>query len=142
HYSVIGKGLNASPGAACGQIVLDPDTAVTLAKGGAKVILVRIETNPDDVHGIIAAEGVLTARGGATSHAAVVARGMGKPCVAGLESLRIDLRAKTVGLDGKVLKEGDEITIDGTTGEVIAGKLQLIPPASLPKWLDEFLTLA
>jgi len=142
-YEVAGKGLNASPGAATGEIVLDPDTAVVRAKSGKKVVLVRTETNPDDVHGIIAAEGVLTAKGGATSHAAVVARGMGKPCVAGLDALRIDLRAKTVTLNGKTLKEGDEITLDGTTGNVIFKKLTLIPPPSkLPVWLSEFLALA
>ena len=141
-YQVAGKGLNASPGAATGEIVLDPDTAVERAKEGKKVMLVRIETNPDDVHGIIAAEGVLTARGGATSHAAVVARGMGKPCVAGLDSLQIDRREKTVKLDGQVLHEGDAITIDGSTGNVIVGKLDLIAPDTMPKWLAEFLALA
>ena len=142
-FEVAGKGLNASPGAATGEIVLDPDTAVVRAKAGKKVVLVRTETNPDDVHGIIAAQGVLTAKGGATSHAAVVARGMGKPCVAGLDALRIDIRAKKVTLNGKTLKEGDEITIDGTTGNVIFKKLTLIPPPSkLPEWLNEFLTLA
>jgi pyruvate,orthophosphate dikinase len=142
-YEIAGKGLNASPGAATGEIVLDPDTAVVRAKAGRKVVLVRTETNPDDVHGIIAAEGVLTAKGGATSHAAVVARGMGKPCVAGLDALRIDLRAKKVTLNGKTLKEGDEITLDGTTGNVIFKKLTLIPPPSkLPEWLSEFLALA
>jgi pyruvate, orthophosphate dikinase len=142
-YQVAGKGLNASPGAATGEIVLDPDTAVVRAKAGKKVVLVRTETNPDDVHGIIAAEGVLTAKGGATSHAAVVARGMGKPCVAGLDALRIDLRAKKVTLNGATLKEGDEITLDGTTGNVIFKKLTLIPPPSkLPEWLNEFLALA
>jgi len=142
-YQIAGKGLNASPGAATGEIVLDPDTAVVRAKAGKKVVLVRSETNPDDVHGIIAAQGVLTARGGATSHAAVVARGMGKPCVAGLEALRVDRRAKKVSLNGTTLKEGDEITIDGTTGNVILKKLNLIPPPSkLPEWLNEFLELA
>ncbi|HEY1726978.1 MAG TPA: pyruvate, phosphate dikinase [Candidatus Baltobacteraceae bacterium] len=142
-YQVAGKGLNASPGAATGEIVLDPDTAVVRAKAGKKVVLVRTETNPDDVHGIIAAQGVLTAKGGATSHAAVVARGMGKPCVAGLDALRIDLRTKKVTLNGASLKEGDEITIDGTTGNVIFKKLTLIPPPSkLPEWLNEFLALA
>jgi len=142
-YQVAGKGLNASPGAAAGEIVLDPDTAVVRAKAGKKVVLVRTETNPDDVHGIIAAEGVLTAKGGATSHAAVVARGMGKPCVAGLDALRIDLRTKKVTLNGVTLKEGDEITIDGTTGNVIFKKLTLIrPPSKLPEWLNEFLALA
>ncbi|MGH7661082.1 MAG: pyruvate, phosphate dikinase [Vulcanimicrobiaceae bacterium] len=141
-YRVAGKGLSASPGAAAGEIALDPDTAVEWAKEGKKVVLVRMETNPDDVHGIIAAEGVLTARGGATSHAAVVARGMGKPCVAGLDSLQIDRRAKSVQLDGQLLHEGDEITIDGTTGNVIVGKLALIMPDKMPKWLEEFLALA
>ncbi len=142
-YQVAGKGLNASPGAATGEIVLDPDTAVVRAKAGKKVVLVRTETNPDDVHGIIAAQGVLTAKGGATSHAAVVARGMGKPCVAGLDALRIDLRAKKITLNGATLKEGDEITLDGTTGNVIFKKLTLIPPPSkLPEWLNEFLALA
>ena len=142
-YEVAGKGLNASPGAATGAIVLDPDTAVERAKAGTKVVLVRTETNPDDVHGIIAAEGVLTARGGATSHAAVVARGMGKPCVAGLEALQIDLRAKTIRLNGTVLKEGDPITIDGTTGNVILKGLDLIaPPSKLPEWLGTYLDLA
>ena len=138
-----GQGSNASPGAATGEIVLDPDTAVVRAKAGKKVVLVRTETNPDDVHGIIAAQGVLTAKGGATSHAAVVARGMGKPCVAGLDALRIDLRAKKITLNGATLKEGDEITLDGTTGNVIFKKLTLIPPPSkLPEWLNEFLALA
>ncbi len=142
-YQVAGKGLNASPGAAAGEIVLDPDTAVVRAKAGKKVVLVRTETNPDDVHGIIAAEGVLTAKGGATSHAAVVARGMGKPCVAGLDALRIDLRTKKVTLNGSTLKEGDEITVDGTTGNVIFKKLTLIrPPSKLPAWLNEFLAIA
>ncbi|MBV8600155.1 MAG: pyruvate, phosphate dikinase, partial [Candidatus Eremiobacteraeota bacterium] len=142
-YDVAGKGLNASPGAATGEIVLDPDTAVERAKAGVDVILVRVETNPDDVHGIIAAKGVLTARGGATSHAAVVARGMGKPCVAGLDDLRIDRRTRTVALDGSTVREGDKITIDGSTGNVILRELKLIPPPSeLPSWLAEYLALA
>jgi pyruvate, orthophosphate dikinase len=142
-YEVAGKGLNASPGAATGEIVLDPDYAVVRAKAGKKVVLVRTETNPDDVHGIIAAQGVLTAKGGATSHAAVVARGMGKPCVAGLEKLRIDLRSRKIFLNGFALKEGEEITLDGTTGNVIFKKLTLIlPPSKLPDWLNEFLALA
>ena len=142
-YAVDGKGLNASPGAATGAIVLDPDSAVERAKEGIDVILVRVETNPDDVHGMIASKGVLTARGGATSHAAVVARGMGKPCVSGVESLRIDRRAKTMTLGGKTLKEGDEITIDGSTGEVMLRRLELVPPPSkLPDWLAEFLSWA
>ena len=142
-YAVAGKGLNASPGAATGAIVLDPDTAVERAKEGIDVILVRVETNPDDVHGMIASKGVLTARGGATSHAAVVARGMGKPCVSGVESLRIDRRTKTMTLGGKTLEEGDEITIDGSTGDVMLQRLELVPPPSkLPEWLAEFLSWA
>ncbi|MBV8353930.1 MAG: pyruvate, phosphate dikinase [Candidatus Eremiobacteraeota bacterium] len=142
-YEVAGKGLNASPGAAAGRIVFDADDAAVRGERGEDVILVRTETTPDDVHGMIAARGVLTAHGGATSHAAVVARGMGKPCVAGLEALRIDERAKTMALNGTVLKEGDEITIDGTTGAVILKRLQLVaPPSTPPPWLAEFLSRA
>ncbi|HEX3463861.1 MAG TPA: pyruvate, phosphate dikinase [Candidatus Elarobacter sp.] len=139
-FAVAGKGLNASPGAAAGQIVFDADTAAERGHAGEDVILVRVETAPDDVHGMIAARGVLTSRGGATSHAAVVARGMGKPCVAGFDAMRVDYRAKTATIGGAVLKEGDWITIDGTTGNVVIGKLALIPPPSqLPEWLAEFL---
>ena len=137
------KGLNASPGAATGQIVFDPDAAVAWREQGKDTILVRNETTPDDVHGMIAACGVLTAKGGATSHAAVVARGMGKPCVAGCEALRIDPRARTLSIDGAALREGDWITIDGSTGNVIAQRLALIdPPSKLPEWLAEFLSWA
>ncbi len=104
------------------------------------MILVRTETAPDDVHGMIAARGVLTSRGGATSHAAVVARGMGKPCVVGFDAMHVDRRAKTATIGDHVLHEGDWITIDGTTGNVVLGKLALIPPPSeLPAWLSEFL---
>ena len=143
HFEVVARGLNASPGAASGAIVFDPDDAVEAAKAGRAVLLVRIETTPDDVHGMIAARGVLTARGGATSHAAVVARGMGKPCVSGCESLTIDERARTATIAGHVLHEGDQLTIDGTTGDVVLGALALIPPPSeLPPWLGEFLTWA
>ncbi|MBV8299649.1 MAG: pyruvate, phosphate dikinase, partial [Candidatus Eremiobacteraeota bacterium] len=139
-YDVAGKGLNASPGAASGQIVFDADTAAERGHAGEDVILVRVETAPDDVHGMIAAKGVLTSRGGATSHAAVVARGMGKPCVAGFDAMTVDYRAKTATIGAAVLKEGDWITIDGTTGNVVLGKLALIPPPSkLPEWLAEFL---
>ena len=139
-YKVAGKGLNASPGAATGQIVFDADVAAQRGNAGDDVILVRIETAPDDVHGMIAAKGILTARGGATSHAAVVARGMGRPCVAGFDGMVIDRRARTATIDGRLLKEGDWITIDGTTGNVMVGKLALIPPPStLPEWLAEFL---
>jgi pyruvate,orthophosphate dikinase len=138
-----GKGLNASPGAASGQVVFSADDAVEWKKDGKKTVLVRVETTPDDVHGMIAAEGILTAKGGATSHAAVVARGMGKPCVAGCEALHIDRRAKTATFAGKPLREGDWITIDGTTGNVAFGALTLIPPpTSLPPWLATFLAWA
>jgi pyruvate,orthophosphate dikinase len=142
-YKIAGKGLNASPGAATGQIVFDADKAAERGNAGDAVILVRIETAPDDVHGMIAAKGILTARGGATSHAAVVARGMGRPCVAGFDKMVIDRRNRTATIDGQVLKENDWITIDGTTGNVIIGKLALIPPPSeLPDWLAEFLSWA
>jgi pyruvate, orthophosphate dikinase len=137
------KGLNASPGAATGQIVFSADDAVNWKERGRQTILVRTETNPDDVHGMIAAEGILTAKGGATSHAAVVARGMGKPCVAGCDALQIERRTKRATIAGKELKEGDWITIDGTTGKVYIFKLALIPPPStLPEWLATFLSWA
>jgi len=125
---VAAHGLNASPGAACGAIVLDADTAAERGKGGESVILVRWETTPDDIHGLIEAAGVLTAHGGMTSHAAVVARGMGKPCVAGCDALSIDVEAKTVDIAGHALREGDTITIDGGTGTVIIGAVDLVPP--------------
>src|ERR671930_2404408 len=115
-WEVAAKGLNASPGAASGKIVLDADTAEQRGKAGEKVILVRWETTPDDIHGLIQAAGVLTAHGGMTSHAAVVARGMGKPCVAGCDALSIDIDAREITLQGQTLSEGDVITIDGGTG--------------------------
>src|SRR5437879_8225034 len=118
-WEVAARGLNASPGAASGRIVLDADTAEQRGKGGESVILVRWETTPDDIHGLIQAAGVLTAHGGTTSHAAVVARGMGKPCVAGCEALTIDLDERTITLADRELKEGDTLTIDGATGSVI-----------------------
>jgi pyruvate, orthophosphate dikinase len=127
-YEVVAKGLNASPGAASGKIVFDADTAEDRGKDGEAVILVRWETTPDDIHGMIAAQGILTAHGGMTSHAAVVARGMGKPCVAGCEALSVDAQAKTASIDGTKLGEADVITIDGGTGEVIVGEVALIPP--------------
>jgi pyruvate,orthophosphate dikinase len=122
---VAAKGLNASPGAASGGIVFDADTAVERAKSGP-VILVRWETTPDDIHGMIAAEGILTAHGGMTSHAAVVARGMGKPCVASCEELTLGDGRATIG--GQELREGDVITIDGGTGRVFIGDVPLVPP--------------
>jgi pyruvate, orthophosphate dikinase len=125
---VVAKGLNASPGAASGAIVFDADTAEKLGKAGESVILVRWETTPDDFHGMVQAAGILTAHGGLTSHAAVVARGMGTPCVTGCEALHVDARAKTARLPGHELKEGDTITIDGGTGEVIVGSVPLVPP--------------
>jgi pyruvate,orthophosphate dikinase len=139
-YQIAARGLNASPGAAAGAAAFDPDTAEAWAKAGKAVILVRNETTPDDVHGIIAARGVLTAKGGATSHAAVVARGMGRPCVAGCDALEIDERARTARLGGNDLHEGDALTLDGTAGAVMRGLLPLIdPPSHLPEWLTEFL---
>ncbi len=140
---IAAKGLNASPGAACGQVVFSADDAVAWHRDGKKTVLVRVETTPDDVHGMIAAEGVLTAKGGATSHAAVVARGMGKPCVAGCEALNIERRTKVATIAGQPLHEGDWITIDGTTGNVALGALTLIPaPSTLPDWLATLLSWA
>jgi pyruvate,orthophosphate dikinase len=127
-FEVVAKGLNASPGAASGEVVFDADTAEERGKAGESVILVRWETTPDDIHGLIQAAGILTAHGGMTSHAAVVARGMGKPCVAGCEELTVDVRAKTARLAGHDLAEGDVITIDGGTGRVILGEVPLVPP--------------
>jgi pyruvate,orthophosphate dikinase len=140
---VAAKGLNASPGAASGAIVLDADTAEERGKAGEAVVLVRWETTPDDIHGLIQARGILTAHGGMTSHAAVVARGMGKPCVAGCEGLHIDTAARTVTIGEHELREGDVITIDGGTGSVIVGEVPLVPPAidanfeTVLEWADE-----
>ena len=125
---VIAQGLNASPGAASGKIVFDADTAAERGSSGDDVILVRWETTPDDIHGMIAAKGILTAHGGMTSHAAVVARGMGKPCVAGCEALSVDVQARKASLNGHDLGEGDVLTIDGGTGRVILGSVPLVPP--------------
>jgi pyruvate, orthophosphate dikinase len=127
-YEAAAKGLNASPGAATGKVVLDADTAEERGKAGEDVILVRWETNPDDIHGLLEARGILTAQGGMTSHAAVVARGMGKPCVAGCEGLSIDLEGRKISLDGREVAEGEVITIDGGTGDVIVGEVELVPP--------------
>jgi pyruvate,orthophosphate dikinase len=121
-------GLNASPGAAVGGVVLDEATAQSRAHAGEAVVLVRWETTPDDIAGVVAAQGILTAHGGMTSHAAVVARGMGKPCVAGASSIAIDMDARTVTIGGQVFAEGDVISLDGATGEVFAGALPLVPP--------------
>ena len=144
------SGLAASPGAAVGKVVFDADAAALQGvHGGAggKVILVRDETNPDDVHGMLAAQGVLTARGGKTSHAAVVARGFGIPCVAGAESLKVNAEAKTVTVGDVVVREGDTITMDGSTGVVYLGALKLIAPevsgafGELMTWADRVRTL-
>ena len=143
HVEVAAKGLNASPGAASGAIVLDADTAAERGKAGEDVILVRWETTPDDIHGLIQARGVLTAHGGMTSHAAVVARGMGKPCVAGCEGLSIDARAGVVHIGAHEVRVGETITIDGGTGRVIVGPVRLVPPAidenfgTILEWADE-----
>jgi pyruvate, orthophosphate dikinase len=140
---VAAQGLNASPGAACGSIVLDADLAEERGLAGESVILVRWETTPDDIHGLIQASGILTAHGGMTSHAAVVARGMGKPCVAGCEGLTIDLEARTLSIGGHPLAEGDTLTIDGGTGQVIIGEVPLVPPQinedfeTILGWADE-----
>ena len=129
HVDVAAHGLNASPGAASGAIVLDADTAEERGRAGESVILVRWETTPDDIHGLIHAAGVLTAHGGMTSHAAVVARGMGKPCVAGCEDLSIDVAAGTVRIGEHELRAGDVITVDGGSGRVIVGSVPLVPPS-------------
>jgi pyruvate,orthophosphate dikinase len=125
---ILATGLPASPGAASGEIVLSADTAEALKAKERKVILVRVETSPEDIHGMHAAEGILTTRGGMTSHAAVVARGMGKPCVSGAGSLRVDYTAGTVAVAGRTLRQGDVITIDGSTGQVLAGRVPMIEP--------------
>jgi pyruvate, orthophosphate dikinase len=139
---VIATGLPASPGAAAGEIVFSSNEAETLKSQGRKVILVRVETSPEDIHGMHAAEGILTTRGGMTSHAAVVARGMGKPCVSGAGAIRVDYAANTMSAGGVTLKKGDTITIDGSTGQVLAGKVPMLEPelsgefATLMGWAD------
>jgi pyruvate,orthophosphate dikinase len=140
--TVVAKGLPASPGAAVGTVVFSADEAEARAKAGEKVVLVRIETSPEDIHGMHAAQGILTARGGMTSHAAVVARGMGKCCIAGCGSLRIDYQAKEMRVDGHVVRAGDAITLDGSTGEVMLGAIPTVTPelggafAELMSWAD------
>jgi len=139
---VIAKGLPASPGAACGKIVFDADEAEHLASHGEKVILVRVETSPEDIHGMHAAQAIVTARGGMTSHAAVVARGMGRPCVSGAGEIRINAAAKTFTARGQTFNDGDLITVDGATGEVLAGEAPMIKPeltgdfGKLMEWAD------
>ncbi|HEX7593449.1 MAG TPA: putative PEP-binding protein, partial [Anaerolineae bacterium] len=125
---LLATGLNASPGAATGLAIFDPDTAEKLGKEGKSIILVRYETSPEDVHGMYASKGILTQHGGATSHAAVVARGAGLPCVAGCEGIRVDEEKKLFTASGKTIKEGDSISIDGGMGEVFAGEIKTILP--------------
>ena len=139
----IAKGLPASPGAAVGEVVFDADTAAERGGRGEAVVLVRYETTPDDIHGVIVAQGVLTAHGGMTSHAAVVARGMGKPCVAGASGIHIDAKGRTLTVGDRVIKEGEVITLDGSTGDVFGQEIKLIPPRinedfqRLVTWADE-----
>ncbi|WP_455479711.1 pyruvate, phosphate dikinase [Bartonella sp. B23] len=139
---IIARGLPASPGAATGEIVFTSEEAETAATEGRKVILVRIETSPEDIHGMHAAEGILTTRGGMTSHAAVVARGMGKPCISGAGSIRIDYNTNMMFVSGQNFKKGDVITIDGGSGEIFKGKVAMLQPelcgdfAKLMEWAD------
>jgi pyruvate,orthophosphate dikinase len=143
HRKVIATGLPASPGAASGEIVFSSDEAAEMKADGKKVILVRVETSPEDIHGMHAAEGILTTRGGMTSHAAVVARGMGKPCVSGAGSLRVDYNKQTLSVGGQTFNKGEFITVDGSTGQVLAGKVDMIEPqlsgefATLIGWADK-----
>src|SRR5207249_5397564 len=144
----VAQGLPASPGAASGQCVFDADRAEVLGRSGVKVILVREETKPEDIHGFFAAQGILTSRGGKTSHAAVVARGMGKACVAGAEGLHIETKTRLATGDGVTLHEGDVITIDSSTGHVYLGEMPTIPPhfsaelQTLLTWADDVAGLA
>jgi len=145
---ILGRGLPASPGAASGAIVLDADTAEKHAALGEAVILVRAETSPEDIHGMHAAKGILTARGGMTSHAAVVARGMGRPCVSGASGLSIDMKARTLNMGKRKLSEGDVITLDGASGEIMIGKVPTIEPeltgdfAKVMDWADKHRRMA
>ena len=143
HYDVLAKGLNASPGAAVGKVYFTADDAEAHHEAGERVILVRPETSPDDLHGMIAAEGILTSRGGLVSHAAVVARGMGKPAICGAEPVKIDLAAKDFTVDGTTVHEGDVISISGTTGEIVVGEVAVVTPeptgdfGTILGWADE-----
>ncbi len=140
---IIAKGLPASPGAATGEVVFSAEDAESLKLAGKAVILVRTETSPEDIHGMHAAEGILTSRGGMTSHAAVVARGMGRPCISGASSINIDYKAQEMTAAGKTYSRGDVITIDGSTGNVMAGSVPMRPPelseyyVKLMSWADE-----
>ncbi len=145
--TLLARGLPASPGAATGEVVFDADTAERLAKEHRRVILVRPQTTPDDIHGLIAAAGVVTSRGGMTCHAAIVARGMGKPCIVGCESLHIDVKGRTLHAGDRVLREGDVVTFDGALGEVYAGEVRSIEPElsgefrTIMDWADGARTL-
>lgn len=145
--TVLSRGLPASPGAACGKVVFTADQAEDLSSKGEKVILVRVETSPEDIHGMHAAEGILTTRGGMTSHAAVVARGMGRPCVAGAGDIRVDYAKGTLSCRDKVVRAGEVLTIDGASGEVFVGEVPTIQPelsgdfATLMGWADESRTM-
>jgi len=140
---VLTSGLPASPGAASGTVVFDSDEAEELAKAGHKVMLVRIETSPEDIHGMHAAEGIITARGGMTSHAAVVARGMGRPCVSGAGQIKIDYAAKQFAVGRRIVKHGEMVTIDGASGQVLMGEAKMIKPeltgdfGKLMVWADK-----
>ncbi|MCJ7745221.1 MAG: pyruvate, phosphate dikinase, partial [Actinobacteria bacterium] len=140
---ILAKGMNASPGAAVGKVAFDSDTAERMGKEGEDVILVRWETTPDDLYGMIASKGILTSHGGKTSHAAVVARGMGKPCVCGCEALEIDEEKRVCRVGDTEIREGDVISIDGTTGELVKGGVPLVPPQvtgdfdTVLSWADE-----
>ena len=141
--TLLGKGLPASPGAACGTVVFSADEAESRAAKGEAVILVRIETSPEDIHGMHAAKGILTTRGGMTSHAAVVARGMGRPCVAGAGGISVDYNSQVLAAGGKFIRAGEVITLDGATGEVFVGSVAMIEPAmsgdfgTLMEWADK-----
>jgi pyruvate,orthophosphate dikinase len=143
-YTVLAKGLNASPGAAVGKVYFTADEAEARHEAGERVILVRPETSPDDLHGMIAAEGILTSRGGLVSHAAVVARGMGKPAICGAEAVVIDLAAKQFVAGGQTVREGDVISISGTSGEIVPGEVAVITPeptghfGTILGWADQF----
>jgi pyruvate,orthophosphate dikinase len=146
HQPPVAKGVPASPGAASGAAVFDADRAAALGSQGKDVILVRVETNPNDVHGMVQARGILTQTGGTASHAALVARGMGRPCIVGAQKVHVDEAARSFSVDGATVKEGEEITIDGTSGEVYVGRIPTIEPRSLSRhraasailrWADE-----
>src|SRR5690554_3157752 len=144
---VLTRGLPASPGAAVGRIVFTADDAEAWVERGERVVLVRTETSPEDIGGMSVAEGILTSRGGMTSHAAVVARGMGKCCVAGAGEIRVDVERRQMSINGRVFKEGDWISLNGTTGEVYPGQVKLVAPelsgafGELMQWADEIRTM-